>query len=138
MTLFCQISDEEGSSAGFDLQRHAGRLWYNRVPALRVLVARSSSGPGRCPLKAEITGSNPVRATSPRNKTCRKNEPALTRPAVTRWNLTLETGILKAVPGEKLPALTPCELGNARPRGGDTAIAGWAEKSSRGPITLAA
>jgi hypothetical protein len=25
--------------------------------------ARSSSGLGRCPLKAEITGSNPVRAT---------------------------------------------------------------------------
>lgn len=26
-------------------------------------MARSSSGSGRCPLKAEITGSNPVRAT---------------------------------------------------------------------------
>ena len=27
-------------------------------------TARSSSGPGRRPLKAEITGSNPVRATT--------------------------------------------------------------------------
>ena len=26
-------------------------------------MARSSSGQGHCPLKAEITGSNPVRAT---------------------------------------------------------------------------
>src|SRR6266545_7528246 len=26
--------------------------------------ARSSSGPGHCPLKAETTGSNPVRATA--------------------------------------------------------------------------
>lgn len=28
-------------------------------------LARSSSGSGRRPLKAEITGSNPVRATKP-------------------------------------------------------------------------
>ena len=27
-------------------------------------MARSSSGQGHCPLKAEITGSNPVRATT--------------------------------------------------------------------------
>ena len=33
------------------------------VAVLLVLTARSSSGSGRRPLKAEITGSNPVRAT---------------------------------------------------------------------------
>ena len=33
------------------------------TPLESVTPARSSSGPGHCPLKAEITGSNPVRAT---------------------------------------------------------------------------
>ena len=35
------------------------------VPAILHPMARSSSGLGRRPLKAEITGSNPVRATKP-------------------------------------------------------------------------
>src|SRR5690348_9278511 len=34
-------------------------------PPTTPVLARSSSGPGRRPFKPEITGSNPVRATTP-------------------------------------------------------------------------
>ncbi len=45
--------------------RHCWNLNNRLQFSFVVKAARSSSGPGRSPLKAEITGSNPVRATLP-------------------------------------------------------------------------